>query len=92
MRLQGDIADQLGRAAVGQGACAMASLVYVAPDTKAQLPPLRALLPATGGASLLSADVLVMRVVAPGAYELRQTLLPVLDRLSRNRLPTSWRL
>lgn len=92
VRMDGDIATQLSRGAVTAGAGAMASLVYVAPDAGAQLAPVRAMLPETGGASLLGDDILVMRVVAAGSHELRRTMLPVLDRLSRDALPTSWRL
>ena len=90
--LTGDIAARLSRRATGQGAGAMASLLYVAPDAEAHLAPLRAGLPATGGASLLAPDMLVMRVLAEDGFALRQTLLPVLDRLSRDTLPASWRL
>ncbi|MGH1466098.1 MAG: urease accessory protein UreD [Cognatishimia sp.] len=90
--LNGDSVAHLARRATGQGAGAMASLIYVAPNAEAMLGPLRADLPALGGASLLQPDVLVLRVVAADSFELRKSLLPVLDRLTRNCLPTSWRL
>ncbi len=82
---------QMQRAGLN-GAAAMASVVYRAPDAEAHLDPVRALLTETGGASLLSGDLLVVRLVAPGAMELRRSLIPVLDRLSQNTLPKSWRL
>jgi len=92
VRLEGDIAAQLARPAVADGARAMAALVLVAPGAEAHLAPVRALLPATGGASLLGPDMLVLRLLAPDAMALRRSLLPVLDRLTGDTLPTAWRL
>jgi urease accessory protein len=70
----------------------MASLVYVAPDAASNLEPVRALLPDTAGASLLAGDMLVMRLLASDGFEMRRSLIPILDLLSQNTLPTSWRL
>ncbi len=92
LKLSGDVAQQMSRVATGQGAGAMASVLYVAPDAEAQCDAVRAALPETGGASLLADDVLAIRCVAPGAFDLRRHLLPILDRLSRDTLPASWRL
>ncbi|WP_323768282.1 urease accessory protein UreD [Marinovum sp.] len=92
VRLDGDISRQLARMAIAGGAGAMASLVYVAPDAEAHLAAVRAHLPASGGASLLAPDVLVLRLLSPDSHVLRQHLLPVLDRLSGDTLPVSWRL
>ncbi|WP_245582880.1 urease accessory protein UreD [Sediminimonas qiaohouensis] len=90
--LSGAITDRLARPSVADGAAAMCSLVYAAPEAQAELAPLRALLPMSGGASLLAPDLLIMRVVAADGHALRQTLLPVLDRLTGDSLPRSWRL
>ncbi|MBP0482500.1 urease accessory protein UreD [Sagittula sp. M10.9X] len=96
LRMEGDLQAQMTRAAVGGGAGAMACIVYVGPEAEGLLRPLRALLPETGGASLVRPDVLVARVLACDGYALRQTLLPALDRLCEDRtgegLPISWRL
>ena len=92
MILKGDASAHLQSAAVAAGAGAMASLVYVAPDAAAQLGAVRALLPETAGASLLAPDTLVLRQLAPDSLALRRHLIPVLDRLTGNTLPTSWRL
>lgn len=92
VRLSGDLSARLARPAMAHGAGAAASLVYVAPDAEAHLAPLRALLPDTGGAGLLAPDLLVLRLLATDGFALRQTLLPVLDRLTGNRLPKAWRL
>lgn len=92
MSLSGDVASHLARPATANGAGAMASLVYVAPDAPAHLEHVRTLLPNTGGASLLAPDMLVMRVLAADSFEMRHSLIPILDHLSQNTLPTSWRL
>ena len=41
---------------------------------------------------LLQDDLMVLRMLAADGFVLRQSLLPVLDRLTENTLPTSWRL
>ncbi|MFD1509303.1 urease accessory protein UreD [Lacimonas salitolerans] len=92
LRLEGDLSRSALRRAILNGAGAMACLVYAAPDAPAHLDGLRALLPDTAGASLLAPDLLVMRLVASDGFALRASLLPVLDRLSRDTLPVSWRL
>jgi len=64
----------------------------VAPEAEVLLPALRALLPASAGASMLAAGVLVLRLLAPDSFALRRTLIPALELLSYSTLPTSWRL
>jgi urease accessory protein len=92
MDLIGDATSHLARPAIANGAGAMASVVMVAPDVASQLKPVRALLPDTAGASLLSETTLVIRQLARDSYELRRSLIPILEHLSHNTLPTSWRL
>lgn len=92
LRLQGDLYAQMARPAIGGGAGAMVSLVYVAPDAEAHLPALRRALPDTGGASLIGSDLLVMRLLAPDSFALRRVLVPLLDRLTGQGLPKVWRL
>ncbi|MEO0746532.1 MAG: urease accessory protein UreD, partial [Pseudomonadota bacterium] len=91
-RLSGDIGAALAGTATGGGARAMVSLTYVAPDAEARLARLRDLAGPAGGASLLAEDVLVLRVLAPSGYALRQRLLPILDDLTGGQLPLCWRL
>ncbi len=91
-RLDGDITAQMQRAACAGGATAMVSLTYVGADAEAHLTTLRALLPATGGASQLASDVLVLRLLAPTGYDLRKHLLPILDHLTGSEMPLCWRL
>jgi len=90
--LAGDASAQLARMAVGNAATAMACVVYVAPDAAAHLGAVRAALPQTGGASLLAEDLLVIRLLAQDSYVLRQSLIPILERLSAGPLPATWRL
>lgn len=92
MSFGGDVTSHLARLAIANGAGAMASLVYIAPDAAALLPRVRAHLPDTAGASLLAPDMLVMRLLAAGGFEMRRSLIPILDLLTQNTLPTSWRL
>lgn len=92
MSLTADVTSHLARPAIANGAGAMASMIYVAPDAAAQLDEVRTLLPATAGASLIAPDVLVMRLLAADGFEMRRSLIPILDLLSQNTLPTSWRL
>ncbi len=48
IRLDGDIADRLGRAAIGQGAHVVATIVFVAPDAEQRLAWVRAALDTNG--------------------------------------------
>lgn len=92
MDLNGDATAQLAHPTIAAGAGAQASLVLVSPEAEAHLGPVRASLPTTAGASLLSDDMLVLRLLAEDGLALRRHLLPILDRLTDNHLPTSWRL
>lgn len=84
--------DHLAKPFVANGAGAMALVVFVDQAAEAHLPVLQADLPSSGGASLLQKDVLVMRLLAEDSFVLRQTLLPVLQRLIGATLPRCWKL
>jgi len=90
MRLEGDVAAHLAQRHVGAGAGALTTLVYIAPDAEARLAPVRAMLPDAGGASLIGEDLLVMRLLAPDSFVLRQSLVPVLNFLTQDSLPRPW--
>jgi len=92
MDLAGDVTAHLARRAIANGAGAMASVVMVAPDAASHLGPVRALLPHTAGAGMLHDDVLIIRLPGLDGFDMRQTLIPVLEHLSNHSLPTSWRL
>lgn len=89
-RFDGDMAAHLDRPHIAAGARAMALIAYVAPDAESHLAPLRALLPPAAGASVIGEDLLVARLLAPDSYALRQSLVPILNRLSQNQLPRCW--
>lgn len=90
INLQGNVAAHLARTNVAAGAGAMVSLIYVARDAQAQMTPLRAILPETAGISLIGDDLLVLRLLAVDGYLLRQSLIPILDRLTKAPLPRCW--
>lgn len=90
--LNGDVAACLDKPALGGGARAMALILFAAPEAEAHLDPIRAMLPPAAGVSLVRDGVLILRALAEDGYGLRRTLIPVLDRLSGDALPRSWRL
>jgi urease accessory protein len=92
LHLWGDLAAQLDRPAIGDGARAMASLVLAGADASGHLGPVRNLIRGQGGASLKADDLLVVRLLAKDGFDLRQTLVPILDLLTKHTLPQSWRL
>lgn len=92
MTLTGDVAAHLAHPLIAGGAGAMVTLLFVAPEAEAHLAPVRALLPATAGASLLRDDVLFVRALAPDSHLLRQSLIPILTRLIGTHLPRPWML
>lgn len=90
--LRGDITAQLARPAVAAGMCAMATIVYRAPDAAGHLPAVRSLLNQTSGCSLLANDFCVLRLLAVDGFALRTMMLPILDLFTQNALPKCWRL
>ena len=90
IRLSGDVNAHLARPHVAAGAGAMTSLLLVVGDAAARLDPLRALLPETGGASLIRDDLLFLRALAPDGFALRRALVPILEYLTANNLPRCW--
>ncbi|MGK7753872.1 MULTISPECIES: urease accessory protein UreD [unclassified Roseovarius] len=92
LSLTGDVQALLDQTATAGGMQAMASALYVGPRAEALLQQVRALLPATGGASLLRPDILVVRLLGGDGFMLRSALCPVLEALSGAVLPRSWRL
>lgn len=91
-RLAGDAAAQLAEPATGQGAGAMAGVIYVAPDAEGHLPHIRSLLPQTGGASLIRDGIVFARLLAEDGFTLRRGLVPLLEYLQGADLPRTWML
>lgn len=88
--LEGDIDAHLRSHAIGAGAGAMASVIYAAPDAERFLAPARALMPATGGVSLIRDGLLFARLLAADGFELRRALLPLITCLSPEPIPRTW--
>ena len=92
LRLDGDIAAQLSASGVAGGAGAMASVLYTGPDAAAFLAGLRGLMPLTAGCSLIRDGVLFARMLARDGFDLRRSLVPVIEYLGAAPLPKVWRL
>jgi len=92
-RLDGDIAAQLARPALGGGAIAMASIIFAAPEAADILAPARAMLAGSGceaGASLVD-GVLVARLLAPTSQTLRRAVVKFLVLCRNGRaMPGVW--
>ncbi|MET1047198.1 MAG: urease accessory protein UreD [Hyphomicrobium sp.] len=90
--LDGEISEIMQKAAVGDGACAIATLVHVAPNAEKGLQAVRAIIdaaPAEGGASAWN-GMLVVRLAARDPLGVRTAVAHVLRRLSRRTLPRVW--
>ncbi|MEX0350591.1 MAG: urease accessory protein UreD [Paracoccaceae bacterium] len=92
LNMSGDLQAHMARPFIGNGAGAMALLVYAAPDAETRLNRLRDLLPETAGASLIQDGLLVARVLACEGFALRRVLDPALKYLSQSELPKCWTL
>ncbi|MGV3492152.1 MAG: urease accessory protein UreD [Devosia sp.] len=74
------------------GARAFATVLHIAPDAGRKLDAVRALLPPTGGASLIG-ERLTIRLLAPSGIVLRRSLSPIIALLSKaGALPRLWTL
>ena len=92
VHLEGEIADQLDRPAIGGSARAIATLIHVAPDAPQKLPLLRQALARQkieAGATALDGFVLVRFVAADPAL-LRQAVIACVTRLLRRPMPRVW--
>jgi urease accessory protein len=91
IRLDGDIDAALRRPAIGGGACAVATVVYVAPDAADRLDVVRtAMAPAEAGASVWN-GMLVGRILGADSAGVRKTVVAALNVLRDDRpLPRVW--
>ncbi len=90
--MNGDLQAKLARAGVAAGAGALATVLFIAPNAEAHIKALRKLCPDSGGVSLLGPDTLTIRLLALDSHILRQSLVPILNRLSGTTLPRPWML
>jgi urease accessory protein len=92
-RLRGDIAAQLGRAALCHGAAGMAAITFAAPDATARLAGLRDVL-AVGGITAGATNfegVVFARLLAPDGASLRHCVIAALTFLRDGRpMPRVW--
>ena len=91
-KLTGNITAMLDRPAIAAGARAIALILYRAPDADLAIGRIRSVLNGYSGASLLRNDLCVARIIAEDGLALRKMLLPILDDLTRNNMPKTWRL
>ena len=89
-RLVGDMAEILSRPAVAAGAGASAIVLMVSPAVEGRLDAVRALLPASGGASLVRENLMIARVLAADSFELRKSLVPLIELLHQDVIPRPW--
>ncbi|MEM6386573.1 MAG: urease accessory protein UreD [Pseudomonadota bacterium] len=89
-KLSGDIARLLDRQAVAASGGATALLVFASPRAELYLESLRDLLPPAGGASLKAPELLVARLVATDGYDLRRSLIPIIEHLHDDVIPRPW--
>jgi urease accessory protein len=91
IRLDGAVEGLLARAAIGKGARALATVVYVASDAERLLDPLRqALGAAEAGASAWN-GMLIARILGPESAAVRRCVVAALEVLRESRpLPRVW--
>lgn len=92
LRMQGPIANLLDRPAVGAGARALATILFVAPEAEARLEEVRAALastPAESGASAWN-GMLTVRALSPSPDRLRATIVTALQVLRGRAAPRVW--
>jgi urease accessory protein len=95
-RLEGEIATQLQRRAVANGASAVSGLIIAGPGAEQKLDALRAVLYAApgivAGASAFE-HMTFARLLAPDGVSLRQCLISALDACrGRRKLPRVWQV
>lgn len=92
--IAGDVAAALSRSAVGDGARAMATLLFVDPQAEGRLDAARAVIGDAGGASAWrvgGTGKLLARLTAADSRALRQRLMPLVGLLNgRAGLPRIW--
>ena len=90
VRIIGEAQTQMARAAIADGAGAMATVLLAGAQAEALAGGLT--LPETSGASLIADDLLLVRLLAEDGFALRRQLIPVVEALSAAPIPRVWRL
>lgn len=89
-RIDGDALAVMAGPATGSGSAATACVILAAPDAAGQLDPVRRLLPAAAGASLVGGGLLFVRLLAEDGFGLRTHLVPLIRHLTGRSLPRTW--
>ncbi|KQU50376.1 hypothetical protein ASG72_17310 [Bosea sp. Leaf344] len=95
LRIDGAIADQLARPAIGAGACAAATVLASGGQRSRDIDSIRLLLRESGGDSVesgagLLSDLLVVRLLSRDAQALRRVLVTLLGQVTGRALPRTW--
>lgn len=90
LRIIGDAQTQLARAAIADGAGAMATVLLAGAQAEALAAGID--LPDSSGASLVDDNLLLLRFLAEDGFTLRRQLIPVVEALSIAPMPRVWRL
>jgi urease accessory protein len=92
VRLDGDVTGALDRPAVGRGARATATMLFIAPDAEAMVDPIRAALanaPCEWGASAWN-GMTVTRLLSPSPEKLRAGIVTLLQAVRGRDAPRVW--
>lgn len=97
LRIEGAIADQLARSAIGAGACATGTVLAAGAGHAQSLEAIRSLLQEEGGDAVEAGagaidDLLVIRLLARDAQALRRVLVTLLGHVTGRALPRTWSL
>jgi urease accessory protein len=94
VRLAGDIAGLMARGAIGEGARAVATCLFVSPDAEAMCEPARAALAdASCSCGVTAFDgMLLARFLGRDSQALRVDLVRFLERLRGEPVPRSWKI
>ena len=90
IRMTGDATARLSGNATGQGARAMATVLLASPLAAARYGAV--VTTGLSGASLISDDLLLVRVLARDGFDLRRQLIPIIAALRDVPLPRVWSL
>jgi urease accessory protein len=94
VRLEGDVAGLMARGAIGDGARAMATCLFISPDAEALVEPARAALADAScscGATAFD-GMLLARFIGRDSQALRLDLVNFLERLRGEPVPRSWKI
>jgi urease accessory protein len=90
-RLDGDLAHLLRRNALANGAAAMATIIYAAPDAADKLEGVRAVLPECDAGASVFEGMLMARILAPSSHALRAAMIAALQLCRNGRpMPRVW--